>query len=79
MPEKRYILKQVHINLPLVEALQQMQNYAKYLKDIITRIKKIEEYETVAVTEGCMAILHNKVPPKRKDPDNFTIPCTIGN
>ncbi|KAK9010440.1 hypothetical protein V6N11_036949 [Hibiscus sabdariffa] len=29
------ILKQVHINLPLVEALQQMPNYAKFLKDMV--------------------------------------------
>ncbi|KAL4280886.1 hypothetical protein GQ457_03G020000 [Hibiscus cannabinus] len=28
------ILKQVHINLPLVEALQQMPNYVKFLKDM---------------------------------------------
>ncbi|KAK8600671.1 hypothetical protein V6N12_050524 [Hibiscus sabdariffa] len=28
------ILKQVHINLPLMEALQQMPNYAKFLKDM---------------------------------------------
>ncbi|KAK8644735.1 hypothetical protein V6N13_124035 [Hibiscus sabdariffa] len=28
------ILKLVHINLPLVEALQQMPNYAKFLKDM---------------------------------------------
>ena len=44
--------------------MQQMSNYARYLKGIVTRRKKIEEYEVVAVTEGCMAILHNKVSPK---------------
>ena len=41
--------------------------------------KTIEEYETVAVNKGCMAILHNKVSCKEKDPGSFTIPCTIGN
>ncbi|KAL4290705.1 hypothetical protein GQ457_14G017330 [Hibiscus cannabinus] len=29
------ILKQVHINMSLVEALQQMPNYAKFLKDMV--------------------------------------------
>ncbi|KAL4376967.1 hypothetical protein GQ457_02G027160 [Hibiscus cannabinus] len=29
------ILKQVHTNLPLVETLQQMSNYAKFLKDML--------------------------------------------
>ncbi|KAL4296889.1 hypothetical protein GQ457_12G012000 [Hibiscus cannabinus] len=55
------ILKQVYINLPLVEALQQMPNYAKFLKDMVTRKKRIEEFETAAVTETCRALMHNKL------------------
>ncbi|KAK8608895.1 hypothetical protein V6N13_025206 [Hibiscus sabdariffa] len=35
------ILKQVHINLPLVEALQQMPNYARFLKDMVSRKNRI--------------------------------------
>ncbi|KAL4352618.1 hypothetical protein GQ457_06G006820 [Hibiscus cannabinus] len=62
------ILKQVHINLPLVEALQQMPNYAKFLKDMVTRKKRIEEFETAAATETCLALMHNKVPAKKTDP-----------
>ncbi|KAK8684027.1 hypothetical protein V6N13_040064 [Hibiscus sabdariffa] len=73
------ILKQVHINLPLVEALQQMPNYAKFLKDMVTRKKRIEEFETVAATETCLALMHNKVPAKKTDPDSFTIECFIGH
>ncbi|KAK8715335.1 hypothetical protein V6N13_042671 [Hibiscus sabdariffa] len=48
------ILKQVHINLPLVEALQQMPNYAKFLKDMVTRKTRIGEFETAAATEACL-------------------------
>ncbi|KAK8681173.1 hypothetical protein V6N13_053580 [Hibiscus sabdariffa] len=73
------ILKQVHINLPLVEALQQMPNYAKFVKDMVTRKKRIEEFETAATTETCLALMHNKVPAKKTDPDNFTIECFIGH
>ncbi|KAL4376513.1 hypothetical protein GQ457_02G024510 [Hibiscus cannabinus] len=73
------ILKQVHINLPLVEALQQMPNYAKFLKDMVTRKKRIEEFETAAATEICLALMHNKVPPKKTDPGSFTIECFIGH
>ncbi|KAK9033649.1 hypothetical protein V6N11_049835 [Hibiscus sabdariffa] len=73
------ILKQVHINLPLVEALQQMPNYAKFLKDMVTRKKRIEEFETAAATETCLALLHNKVPAKKIDPGSFTIECLIGH
>ena len=37
------------------------------------------DYETVALTEECSAILQNKLPPKLKDLGSFTIPCTIGD
>ncbi|KAK8557129.1 hypothetical protein V6N13_035233 [Hibiscus sabdariffa] len=73
------ILKQVHINLPLVEALQQMPSYAKFLKDMVTRKKRIEEFETAAATETCLALMHNKVPAKKTDPGSFTIECFIGH
>ncbi|KAK8589897.1 hypothetical protein V6N12_024287 [Hibiscus sabdariffa] len=73
------ILKQVHINLPLVEALQQMPNYAKFLKDMVSRKKRIEEFETAAATETCLALMHNKVPAKKSDPGSFTIECFIGH
>ncbi|KAL4319223.1 hypothetical protein GQ457_18G009160 [Hibiscus cannabinus] len=73
------ILKQVHINMPLVEALQQMPNYAKFLKDMVTRKKRIEEFETAAATETCLALMHNKVPAKKIDPGSFTIECFIGH
>ncbi|KAK8617986.1 hypothetical protein V6N13_080886 [Hibiscus sabdariffa] len=73
------ILKQVHINLSLVEALQQMPNYAKFLKDMVTRKKRIEEFETAAATETCLALMHNKVPAKKIDLGSFTIECFIGH
>ncbi|KAL4271688.1 hypothetical protein GQ457_13G011950 [Hibiscus cannabinus] len=73
------ILKQVHINLPLVEALQQMPNYAKFLKDMVTRKKRIEEFETAAATETRLALMHNKVQAKKTDPGSFTIECFIGH
>ncbi|KAK8716134.1 hypothetical protein V6N13_043452 [Hibiscus sabdariffa] len=59
------ILKQIHINLPLVEALQQMPNYAKFLKDMVSRKTRIREFEIVAATEVCLAMMHNKVPAKK--------------
>ncbi|KAI3701436.1 hypothetical protein L6452_26514 [Arctium lappa] len=55
-----------------------MPSYAKFLKDILSKKKKLNEYETVALTEGCSALLTNRIPPKLKDPRSFTIPCSIG-
>ncbi|XP_057993046.1 uncharacterized protein LOC110667805 [Hevea brasiliensis] len=49
------------------------------LKLVRKQIKrKLEDYETVALTEECSAILQNKLPPKLKDPGSFSIPCHIG-
>ncbi|KAJ9552029.1 hypothetical protein OSB04_016074 [Centaurea solstitialis] len=72
------IFKELHINIPLVEAIKQMPSYAKFLKDILSKKKKLNEYETVALTEGCNALVTNTIPPKMKDPGCFTIPCSIG-
>ncbi|KAI3697807.1 hypothetical protein L6452_30904 [Arctium lappa] len=72
------VFKELHINIPLVEAIEQMPSYAKFLKDILSKKKKLNEYETVALTEGCSALLTNGIPPKLKDPGSFTIPCSIG-
>ncbi|XP_024969709.1 uncharacterized protein LOC112509068 [Cynara cardunculus var. scolymus] len=63
---------------PSKNAIEQMSSYAKFLKDIQSKKKKLTEYETVALTEGCSALLTNSIPPKLKDPGSFTIPCSIG-
>ena len=49
------------------------------MKDVLFKKKKLGDYETIALSEECSAILQKKLPPKLKDPSSFTIPCTIGN
>jgi len=56
-----------------------MPTYAKFLKEILSKKTKIEEDETVNLTEECSAIILNKLPPKPKDPGSFSIPCVIGS
>ena len=73
------IFKQLHINIPFAEALEQMLGYVKFKKDILSKKRKLEDYETDALLEECTPILQNKLPPKLKDPGTFTIPCAIGN
>ncbi|KAL4386135.1 hypothetical protein GQ457_09G017870 [Hibiscus cannabinus] len=46
---------------------------------MVTRKKRIEEFETAAGTETCLALMHNKVPAKKTDPGSFTIECFIGH
>ncbi|KAA3487525.1 Retrovirus-related Pol polyprotein from transposon 17.6 [Gossypium australe] len=70
---------QLHINISLVEVLERMPNYVKFMKDILSKKRRLGEFETVALTEGCTTMLMNKLPPKLKDSGSFTIPCSIGN
>ncbi|XP_017625126.1 uncharacterized protein LOC108468780 [Gossypium arboreum] len=72
-------LKQLQINIPLVDALVQILSYEKFMKNLLSKKKKPTDIETIALTEGCSVILTNKLPLKLKDPRSFTIPCSIGN
>ena len=44
------VLKQLHINIHFVEALEQMPNYAKFLKDIFIKKRRLGEFKTVTLT-----------------------------
>jgi hypothetical protein len=55
-----------------------MPSYAKFLKEILTNKKIIEDDETVTLTAECSAILQSQMPPKLQDPGSFSIPCVIG-
>ncbi|KAM1403030.1 hypothetical protein ACFX2I_011690 [Malus domestica] len=72
-------LAKVQINLPLIDAIKNIPSYAKFLKDVCTKKKKLVDSEKVILTEQCSAVLLHKLPPKKKDPGSFTISCTIGN
>ena len=61
-----------------MEALEKMPNYIKFMKEVMSKKRRLEEYETVKLIEECSAILQKKLPQKMKDPGSFTIPCTIG-
>ncbi|GJV81098.1 DNA-directed DNA polymerase [Tanacetum coccineum] len=78
--QKKFLenLKQLHINLPFIEALAQMPKYAKFLKGLLTNKARLEEACKIIMNERCSAVLLNKLPSKEKDPGSFTIPCDIG-
>ncbi|XP_075515417.1 uncharacterized protein LOC142550062 [Primulina tabacum] len=55
------IFKKIHIDIPFADALEQMQNYSKFIKDVMSMKRKLQEFETVKLTEECSAILQNKL------------------
>ncbi|XP_049391583.1 uncharacterized protein LOC125856021 [Solanum stenotomum] len=71
------VLKTLSINLPLMEALLEMLGYAKFMKDLVTKIKSLD-FETIEVSYSCSAIMSKELIKKREYPGAFTILCTIG-
>ncbi|PHT35853.1 hypothetical protein CQW23_23553 [Capsicum baccatum] len=72
------MLKQLTINVPLVEALEQMPGYAKFMKDLLTK-KRAASYDLADNVHHCSAIATRSLVQKKADPGAFTIPCTIGS
>ncbi|XP_057986668.1 uncharacterized protein LOC131171216 [Hevea brasiliensis] len=72
-------LDRMQANVIRMKALSQMPSYVKFLKEILSKKKRLEDYETITLIEECSAILQNKLPPKLEDPGSFSIPCLIGN
>ncbi|KAJ8774225.1 hypothetical protein K2173_009656 [Erythroxylum novogranatense] len=72
------VFKKLTINIPFAEALENMPSYAKFMKDVLSKKRRLGDHETVTLTEECSAILQKKLPPKLKDRGSFTIPCVIG-
>ncbi|XP_050884536.1 uncharacterized protein LOC127087652 [Lathyrus oleraceus] len=72
------LLKQLNITIPFTEAITQMPSYAKFLKEILSNNKKLEDDETMTLNIECSAIIQNNMPPKLRDPGIFSIPCVIG-
>ena len=73
------MFRKLEVNIHFVEALAQIPHYAKFMKEIITKKRKLDENGIVSLSTNCSAIIQKKLPLKMQDPKNFTIPCTIGN
>ena len=73
------MFKKLHINIPLVEAIAQMPKYAKFLKELISSKKHLQEFETMTLNKECSAIILSKLPLKKRHPGSLTIPCSISD
>jgi len=72
------VFKQVQINIPFLDAIQQVPSYAKFLKDLVTVKRKTYVPKRVCLTEQVSSILQCRLLIKYKDPGCPTISCTIG-
>ncbi|KAK4716580.1 hypothetical protein R3W88_014918 [Solanum pinnatisectum] len=70
------MLKQLSINVSLIEALEQIPGYAKFMKDMVTK-KRTVSFEDDDRLQHCSAIATRSLVQKKVDPSAFTIPYTI--
>ncbi|GJW70063.1 hypothetical protein Tco_0126980 [Tanacetum coccineum] len=73
------MIKEVRINVPLVDVPADMPNYDKFLKDLVSNKSKMEQISVAFLTEECSTILQNKIPPKLGDPRSFLILYKLAN
>ncbi|XP_015170077.1 uncharacterized protein [Solanum tuberosum] len=72
------MLKHLSVNISLVEALEQMPGYAKFMKDLVTK-KRVVSLDFSNDNHHCNVIATRSLVQKKEDPGAFIIPCTIGS
>ena len=72
------VLRQVKVNIPLLDLINQVPAYAKFLKDLCTIKRGLGIEKKAFVTEHVSALIQSKYPVKYKDPGSPTIPVNIG-
>ena len=51
------MFKKLQINIPFTDAPKQMPTYVKFMKEILSKKQRLEDYENIALTEECSAII----------------------
>ena len=72
------VLRQVKVNIPLLDLINQVPAYAKFLKDLCTIKRGLGIEKKAFLTEHVSALIQSKYPIKYKDPGSPTIPVNIG-
>ncbi|XP_009764353.1 uncharacterized protein [Nicotiana sylvestris] len=72
------MLKQIQVNIPLIDALREMPGYAKKMKDLMSRKFDFQDLAIVTLTQTCSDVMIRPIAEKLSDPVSFIIPCTIG-
>ena len=72
------VLRQVKVNIPLLDMIKQVRTYAKFLKDLCIVKKGLGIKKKSFITKQVSAIIQSKTPVKYKDPRSPTISVNIG-
>ena len=72
------VLRQVKVNIPLLDMIKQVPTYAKFLKDLCTVKRGFNVNKKAFLTDQVSVIIQCKTPVKYKDPGCPTISVNIG-
>ena len=72
------VLRQVKVNIPLLDLIKQVPAYVKFFKDLCTIKKGLGIEKKAFLTEQVSVIIQSKYPVKYKDPSSPTISVNIG-
>ena len=72
------MIKGLHINVPFLDAIQQIPSYTKFLKDILAKKRK-PSGGMIQVPYQVSAYIDKKLPKKLGDPGSFCLPVKIGD
>ena len=69
------VLRQVKVNIPLLDMIKQVPTYAKFLKDLCTVKRGLNVYKKAFLKEQVSAVIQSKTPVKYKiqDPPPFKL------
>ena len=62
------IFKQVKVNIPLLDIVQQVPTYVKFLKDLCTQKRHTQVPKKVFLAASLSEVLSQSMPVKYKDP-----------
>ncbi|CAM8893994.1 unnamed protein product [Rhodiola kirilowii] len=73
------MLKKLYVYIPFHELIKKAPLYNKFLKEILSKKRTIEEDDPQSLNHECSALFSKQIPQKMGDPGKFTIPCSIGD
>ncbi|XP_070002147.1 uncharacterized protein [Nicotiana sylvestris] len=73
------MLRQIQLNIPLIDALREMSGYAKMMKDLMSQKFDFQDLSIMTLTQICSVVVTKPMAQKMSDPGSFIIPCKIGS
>lgn len=72
------VLTKFYFNLLFIDAIMRISSYARLLKDMILKKRKLLDFEEVVLRKESSVRLQNKLPRELKVPRSFNLPISLG-